>query len=518
MNTHGSKSDAKQFVPGSTSNPFREARELLEQAETLRQQRKLDRAESIGTTLVRKYPDYFGAQHTLGLTYADKGDYRRAAAHLVQAAMLNPRSWSTLTALAGVYIRLDANEMAEHTLERARALNPKEPSILTTLGELYNEEREYEFARDTFRNALDVELGMEEAAVGLAHAYTSLGQHTEAAEVLDGQMKRGGNSLAVLGAVAALPASEIRCDLLAELDKVVQRPTESKVEFENIQAFARVAALDKAGRYIEAWDQARAANRAVASLKETELAGTFNRLQANLKWLQSNLIKIKPSAGSDGKLPLTVFILGPSRSGKTTMESLFSSLDGIKRGYENPSVENAISRAYQDAGLLTSHSLDQLPPQFYPHVRKNYAEELTRRAASARVFTNTHPGYMYDAARIIETLPNVRFVFVKRNLDDIILRIFMRLYRRGNAYAYNLQSARDYVLLHYRMFDLIAEAFPKLTRVLKYEDIVRDPGAALHVVTDLCGIQTINKPLPSPGNDVDCALPYRDLMAAELAH
>ncbi len=179
----------------SQINPLREAREKLEEADSLRKQGKLDRAESILTSLVRRHPDYFGAQHTLGLLYADRRDYRRAADHLVQAAIVNPNSWMTLAALAGVYLRLDAKEMAAHTLEQARAIKPKEPAILVTLGEIYSDEHEYELARAAYREALEVEPGMVEAAIGLAYACTSLGQHTEAAGVLETFLKRGVRSL-----------------------------------------------------------------------------------------------------------------------------------------------------------------------------------------------------------------------------------------------------------------------------------------------------------------------------------
>jgi tetratricopeptide (TPR) repeat protein len=503
--------------PSADSNPLREAHEKLAEAEGLRRERKFDRAESICTALVRRYPDYFGAQHTLGLTYADKGDYPRAAACLGQAAMLNPRSWMTQTALAGVYLRLDANEMAAHILEIARSLKPKEPSILVTLGEIYSEEREYELAREAYREALQIEPGMEEAAIGLARACTSLGENAEAADSLDGLLKRGVRSLGVLSALISLPVSAIRRDLLSELHRVVRRADEEKADFEVGVAFVRTAALDKARRHAEAWEQAMAANRLVAAGTKKELTENIARREASLKWLRENSIKAKTEdAGDEGK-PISLFILGPSRSGKTTMESLVGVLDGVKRGYENPSVENAISRTYQDAGLLTTYTLDYLPPQFFPQVREIYAEEVARRAGSVRVFTNTHPGYMHEVGRLAQTLPNVRFIFVKRKLDDVILRMFMRLYLRGNSYSYDLKAARDYVEWYYQMMDLMAEKLPEIVRVVRYEDMVADPGTALQTAANLCGVPMTHKPIPALGDDRECAAPYRERMAAELS-
>lgn len=500
----------------ATQNPLRESRELLEQAEGLRKQGKLDRAESILSSLVRRYPDYFGAQHTLGLVYADKSNYRAAVYHLVQAAMLNPRSWMTHTALAGVYLRLDAKEMAARTLELARTIKPREPAVLATLGEVYSEEREYELARDAYREALAVDPGMTEAAIGLGYANTALGRYGEATETLESLLQRGERSLGVLTSLVGLPASAIRCDILSELDKVVQRGNEKKADFDTDVAFIRTAALDMAGRHREAWEQATAANRAMRAKTKDELARHIRQRDVGLKWLQDNSIKPKPHAPGDEKHPISLFILGPTRSGKTSLEALTARLDGVVRGYENPAVENSISRAYQTAGLLTTWTLDHLPPQFHPVCREIYIEELTRRAPSARVFTNTHPAYIYDAARIAAVFPNIRFVFLKRNVEDNLLRTYLRKYGKGNSYSYDLRAAHEHIVWYNQMIDTLAEKLPSIARVIHYEDMVHNPAGALRTAAEMCDLSMLDGPLPVPGNDIGCSNVYREFMNVEL--
>src|SRR5688572_16170056 len=127
----------------SPLNPLKAAYVKLDEAEQLRLQGRLDRAQKICDVLVREYPNYVGALHTLGLILADKRNPGQALNYLVRAAMLNPRSWMTLTALSGVYLQLDAPEMAALTLEQARQIKPLDASILVTLGEIYRAEREY---------------------------------------------------------------------------------------------------------------------------------------------------------------------------------------------------------------------------------------------------------------------------------------------------------------------------------------------------------------------------------------
>src|SRR5438067_5395984 len=204
-----------------------------------------------------------GALHTLGLVYADKGNYQRALDNLVRAAMLNPRSWNTLTALSGVYLRLDAKEMAAQALEQARALKPNDPNVLVTLAEIYREEREYELAKDAYRQAFALEENLVPAAMGLGWMCAYLGQNADAAQVFEGLLNRGLRSLDVLHALTSLPAALVSIDTLKEMDRLVRDPQEDKSSFETMAAFVRAAALDKAGRHTEAWEHLDRANRAV---------------------------------------------------------------------------------------------------------------------------------------------------------------------------------------------------------------------------------------------------------------
>src|SRR5688572_18068748 len=124
-------------------NVLLEARAKLEQAELFRRQKHLDSARKICDDLLKRYPDYVGALHTLGLILADQHDYPGALSQLSRAAMLNNKDWKILTALSGVYLRLNAPQMAAEILEQARKLKPDDASVLITLGEIYREQREY---------------------------------------------------------------------------------------------------------------------------------------------------------------------------------------------------------------------------------------------------------------------------------------------------------------------------------------------------------------------------------------
>ena len=367
------------------------------------------------------------------------------------------------------------------------------------------------------RQAVALEENLVPAAMGLGWICSHIGQNVEAADVFEGLIKRGLRLLDVLHALTSLPASLVRIDVLAEMDKVVCEPGQDKAKLENSAAFIRAAALDKAGRHAQAWEHLVPANRTLFRAMGEERQERREREQESLAWLRDTPIRARDDARGGGAHPISLFILGPSRSGKTTMEQLAAALPGVKRGYENPIVENAVRRAFQRSALLTSNAFEYLPPQLDPLCRDIYLEELARRAGSATVFTNTHPGRIHDAFRIAAAFPNVRFIFVKRNLEDTVLRIYMRKYNRGNSYAYDLKSARDHVVWYHQMMDLLAKKLPDAVRIMQYEDMVADPAAALRVAADLCGLPMAGGAVPALGDDRDCASPYRQFIAAELA-
>ncbi len=503
---------ADEATPKRGDNPLQDGFIRLEQAEQLRLQGKLDRAQRICESLLREHPDYMAALHTIGLIYADKENYQQSLNSLVRAAMLNPRSWSTLTALSGVYLELKAHEMAAQTLELARAIKPRDANVLITLGEIYSEEREYDLARDAFAQALESEPNLLPASAGLGWTYSYLGENAAAAATFEKMLLEGAQSFEPLAALANLPSSLFSVDLLSELEKYEQSSPDADETSKTQVAFVRAAALDKAGRYKEAWECAVPANQKLFLPLKQEVHDLFERQRTVLALLRAN----KVAAANDAKLPISLFILGPSRSGKTTMERLVATLDGVKRGYENPSVDIALRRTYQTAGLPTRDLFEILPPQLYPLCREIYLEELSRRAGSARVFTNTHPARIADAALAAIVFPNVHLIFVKRDVDDTLLRIYLRQYRQRNAYAYDLKTAREHVRWYHQMMDVLAAKLPDRVRIINYEDMVRDPAGALRVAAELCGLPPPKGPVPTIGDDRGAAEPYREFMAEAL--
>jgi Flp pilus assembly protein TadD len=485
----------------------------LEEADGLRQQGKFDRAEAICYPLARRHPGYVAALHTLGLVYLDKGDFERALDCLVRASMLDPANWMTLTALSLAYLRLGAGEMAAQTLDRALAIRPRDASIFSSLGEIHREEREYELAKQAYYQALTLDPNMETPAIGLALCLSSLGQSADAADVLGKAYRRGIRSLRLLHAMTTLPPGTVPIDVLGALDQLAAGRNTTDAAFKNTFLFARAAALDAAGRHAEAWETLVAANRPLAAESQAEIKTNIVRRERSLVRLRS----VSPSAAqpsTNREQPISLFILGPSRSGKTSLERLVGSLDGTKAGCEVPIVEKAVRRTFQAAAIPASSRLEDLPAHLLPSFREMYLEDLARRAGSARVFTNTLPGHIHNAALLASAIPNARFLLVKRSPDDVAWRIYLTRYLYGNSYAYDLKAIREYLDWYDTMIDLTAQKLPDIVRVVSYEATADDPTTALRNVAKLCGLSINDRPVPSLPNDRGCSAPYRQLLGS----
>lgn len=488
-----------------SANPLLQAHARLREAERLRQAKALDKAQSICAELLKAQPDYVGALQTLGLIHAERREHEAARQTLSRAAMLSPRDWKILTALAGTYLKLGAGEMAMRTLEQAQKLKPGDASIVATLAEIYREEREYELACPAYEQAYTLDPSLKALQTGLGWCLTHLGRIEEAARIFTTLVRENPQDAAALLALTQLPAHFVTTDVLKNLDELRVPRNKSADEFAVMTGFARSATLDRAHRHGEAWTLLIAANRRMfseaAARQEEE-----SRLR-HLQHLKAVTGTGKRTTGRQGACQ-SLFILGPSRSGKTTMERLVALLPGIRRGYENPIVENAIRHAFQSAGLITRLQLVELPQQLDPLFRETYLAELNERAPGAQIFTNTHPTRIVDAWRLAMAVPDARFVFVKRDVHDLALRIYMKHYRSGHRYAYDLAAAYRYIAWYHAMMDETARLHPEIVRIVSYEDMIADPRLALRTVAELCGLPPAEIAIPPLGDDRGAAAPY----------
>ncbi|MDP9137812.1 MAG: sulfotransferase [Pseudomonadota bacterium] len=482
----------------------------LAEAETCRRRGDLGRAQSLCEALLKEHPDYVGALQTLGVIHLARKNHQQAFICFIQAVMHCPKDGVNQTNLATACLRLGAREMAAQALEQARRLNPEDAVVYSTLAEIHRENREYELAAQCYRKVQELLPAQAAAAHGLGDCYNHLGRGEEAAAALERAHRLNPNSVAILYALGQLPASATGIDLLSALDRVHRQEAEEKHEFETCFAFTRAAALDRQKRHREAWTSAVAANLREFPQHEAAHRRHAVRMEAALQAARDQPVLACPPRRD----PVSLFIIGPSRSGKSTLEHLARRLEGVKRGHESRLVERAVRRTAQISGILTTADANDLPLALDGRLRDVYARELQDFAPGARIITDTYPAIISYVGRIATAIPQTRFVFMKREHDDLALRIFMKHYRSGNHYAYDIKTIFEHLSWYDRMTDAWLEKLPGLALRIDYREMIAEPGAALGRVAELCDVPVVSGALPQLTDDRDCALPYRKFIAA----
>lgn len=501
----------------AATSPLQAAHAKLAEAERCRRAGELDRAQALCEALLAEYSDYVGALQTLGAVHLAKQNFRRALSCFVQAAMHCPKDWVNLTNLGTVYLRLGARRLATQALLEARRLQPDDADLQMSLAEVHREERDYDLAAERYRAVLDLSPSQADAAHGLADAYIQLGRTEEAAAALELAHALRPEAVAILYSATQLPEAAARIDLLKALDGVRRQESQGQAEFEALRDFTRAATLDRLGRHEEAWAVMVEANRREFPKHEQAHLKHMSRMAAILEAAvkqPSMLAKAEPPAPAQA---LSLFIVGPSRAGKSGLERLVAQLAGTKRGFESRLIEPAARRTSQQSGLLTVADPAGLPRSLDGRFRQIYLEELRDFAEGARIVTDTHPGLIASVGRIAATIPRARFVFIKRQIDDVALRMFMKPYRAGNHHAYDIATIFEHLSLYNAMSDFWIERFPSLTIAIEYEEMIADPRSTLARVALFCGASMPDSPLPKLGDDRGCAAPYRGFIAAALA-
>jgi tetratricopeptide (TPR) repeat protein len=485
----------------------------LNEADRCRLSGDLDRAVILCRQLLERFPNYWAARHTLGLVYLDKKDYQNALDCLVRASIASPGNWKTLLGLAEAYISLGGGTLAVDTIEAALAASGGNVDLYYMLGEIYRRTQQYELAEEALNKALAIDPRFFSATMSIGLCRIETGDAEGAARLFESLLAVDPEFSEPLFRLAGLPV-RTRVDLLKLIERYEPSLPRRSQEVRSLFYFAKAAALQRAGRFEEAWRMFETANAGMYQQMREELEQTKRYQQLFLQRLP-HFISGDSAPPVNRKIaqgvPFSLLVVGPSRSGKSTVEYLLSRAAGVIRGYENDIVETALVSACALSGLPVISS-DHLPEQLFTRFRESYLRELTLRARQAKVFVNTNPALIKDIVLMLKAVPNTRVIFVKRDLRDNAFRIFTSVYAIGNAYSYNFQVIEDYLSWYNACIDVIARSFKDAVRIVTYDDLVADTRSLYKTATELLPLDFADVEPPSIGDDRGCSAPYAQFM------
>ena len=171
-----------------------------------------------------------------------------------------------------------------------------------------------------------------------------------------------------------------------------------------------------------------------------------------------------------------LFIMGPSKSGKSSLEHIFSESSCVKTLYEviehkELMKDNEYGRDTNGVIFenLFSHSEGKL-------VREGY-----------ELVTSTNPGSIFYSDYLMDMLPNTYFIIIKRDPQDISPEIFTTEYKSENTYSYDANEISNYLDVYYKVCQSLAMKVPDRCLTVSFENIIQAPENVVNQVNKLIG-------------------------------
>lgn len=402
---------------------------------------------------IRLNPTYPDAYINLGIMYRDHHILSLAEKLVAQGLQIDPDHRLGLLILAT--LQQDKRDWlsAEQTMRRLVQLQPSEPESHYRLGDLLSRQGRHGEAEDAFRAALAINPKLVKAHCGLSRVHP---------------FSPGDPELGAMQKCLADPKLSIKERVLLN--------------------FGLGWGHDRIGAFADAFGYLSEANRLQANINP------FDE-KSHLRYLS----RIRAGYGQPDPRPrlsvtaltsVPVFIIGPSRSGKTLYESLLARDKRVLPLGEGKeflmAMDEVIERHHlQDSfpeclGRLTSEQLHELGSA--------YRHRISAIDPTAKYSVNTLPGHYKFVGLILDALPEARVIYSRRGTLDTCLRIYSTNYKHPHSYSHDQVTLARYYAAYWHLLEFWRGKYGERILQMNYEDLVADPTVAIDEMLDIIGM------------------------------
>ena len=473
-------------------------------------------AERIFRRLIDDFPEYYAAHRSLAGLYIKRKNYQLAFQHLALALAgdnLDYYSMLNLEAIAFELGQIDAGEQLSLMIETIGSqLGLKKHSDVHYFnkGNILLKKNEYKKASIEYKKCLRSKRNSEQPAIKLIRCYIHMGQHKEALALCESYLsKKPDRAFQFVQSIASLPTRFIKKNTKRYLRIANDfAPLDDEQQIMKMFTVAKYEHVSK--NYKQAWSLVREANQRIRKDVEGAHLYTVEREKELMQWAKDLRVKKKtPQDNQSEAIPL--YILGPSRSGKTSLETALEWLPGYRKGHECKILSQSTSHAFNTGDQLPSGALAMLPDDLMPEFANFYRSAFRQSAKDASVYTTTTPGLIGNVPAILYAKPDAKFIFLHRAPDDVAFRMFFTNYRTGNLYSYDLAWCRAYISWYYELVDIWSKKFQQSILIINYEEMINHPNLEVKRVLEFIGRDDkVPEDMEIPG-DHGFSYPYLDM-------
>lgn len=456
---------ARECFDAAIANGFTDAVAHLEQGRTLILLGDRQAAETQYRAALAAKPDLTAACRELGSLSLEAGRANEAEPLFRDAIRLDPDDGIARRNLAFTLHRLGRTAEAIATLEEAATRAPDQADLHVMLATLYELENDVAAAQ----------------------------RHAETAHALDA----GNGSASIVLAKLALR----RGDAAGALDRLDAIDAARLSQAQHVTSEAeRGRALDRLGRYEQAFAAYRRSRGMLSRLQANMPSLDFATRAARMSAMEDGLsrarwdrLALHHAADYDGPQP--IFVLGFMRSGTTLIERILGAHPAIAPLGELTLIADAADalREEFDGGFPDGlFCLDSAPARdILAAQRQRYLAAVRDRLeepGAVRFIVDKAPFNTEHIGLVRLLFPDAPVIHAVRHPLDTVLSSFFVNFAEPQPWSFSLDTAAAlFVRLHDHLRAMAPEPVGAVLPV-RYEQLVADPGAAVHTMLDYVGV------------------------------
>ena len=439
---------------------------------TLKELGRLGEAEaSYNQALVLK-PDYAEAHCNLGIVLHHIGKLDKAENSYRQAITLKPEFPEAYSNLGITLQEAGKLKEADASYKKAIVLSPGYAEAHSNLGNMLKELGRLEEAEASYNQAIALEPKLAEAHNNLGTTLQELGRLEEAKARWAQSLLLQPNFFDVVRNLVKLPVGQLEPDIINLCEKALN-PLDGPLESQIKYLFAQGNLFKHQGLIDQSFELFCKANK-------LKLEVSKNRM---LIEAEKNISCLKRIDGWGPSLPkfcekklVKLFIMGPSRSGKSLLEHILAESSQVK------TLREIIKHnAFAKNNGFKKYSSELLFENLFAQSECNLFDE------GYKLVTSTNPGSIFYSDYLLDMLPNAYFIIVKRDPRDISPEIFTSEYNMENFYSYDVNEIKKYLDVYYQVFEALVLKVPDRCLSVSFKDIVQAPEDVVARISRLVG-------------------------------
>ena len=460
----------ESYKASIVSNP-RDAEVLFNYGNTLKAYGDFDQAIEVYAKSLKIKPDFSAAKKNMHNAFEKKEEISKLVAEYARLADLALTSAEAISFKGTLLKTKGYLEVAIDSHKKALMIKPDYAEAYCGMGVVLKEKGDLDAAIDSYRKALKIDPTYAEVHNNMGNVLSEKGELDAAIKSYKQALKIKPDYAEAVKNLVKVPFGSLKKEDVKFIKNLLNK-FEKNFETISDREFFKASFLMHSGDIDLAFNKFSTANEIKAltfgdSIKLQENA--IKNYSKKVKIWKPNITRLKQN--SIKKL----FILGPSRSGKSSLEEILAQSLKVKRLFE----ANRKTGQYN----LNSEAGCQITFE-----KLFFERESNLLKKGYEVVTSTNPHLLLSIIDVVEEMPNSYFVFIDRETHYIAPDIFSRDYKSGNYYAYDPFTILKYINFYKNCISILEKKIPKNLIQLSFDQIKNNPNQVINNLSSFISV------------------------------